>query len=262
MTKCAAIDGHVHIHPRSDLARLLNAALGNVRHHAGPGAEPCLLLTETSGTFAFDAICEGTRRAEGWSLERHASDPAAIRADNGTDGLSIIAGQQIVTRERLEVLALATCHRHPDGAPLGDTLAALRAARVPAVLPWGLGKWMGQRGKIIAETLSGAGPKPLLGDNKGRPRGWPTPGAFSADSACIVLPGSDPLPIPGSEEIAGSYGFLLDPPLDPDRPAAELSERLLALDTQPPTFGSRMGPFEAARVQVALRRHKKAGPAA
>ncbi len=37
-----------------------------------------------------------------------------------------------------------------------------------------------------------------------------------------MLPGSDPLPLPGEEARVGAYGFAVDVALDPLRPAAAL----------------------------------------
>tara|TARA_R100000750_G_scaffold62377_1_gene55971 strand:- start:1824 stop:2648 length:825 start_codon:yes stop_codon:yes gene_type:complete len=259
MTRRTAVDGHVHIHPHADLAALLEAAVGNLSRLAGEGAGPCLLLTETARADVFAEMRAGRRVPPGWTIETPAADPAAIVACRGSHRLLLVAGRQIVTSEKLEVLALATCDRFADGASLDETLEALHAAGIPAVLPWGLGKWIGKRGGIVADRIARAKPGVILGDNKGRPIGWPAPRIFNADRGGIVLPGSDPLPIPGSETVVGSYGFLLEGGLDGDRPAADLSARLHGLTAQPPVFGTRLGPVAALRAQLALRRAKRAG---
>ena len=259
MTATTAVDGHVHIHPDADVGALLAAVVRNVARLAGEGAAPCVLLTEIAGVDAFAEMRDGRRDVPGWTFDWNSRDPAALLAWRGADRLHIVAGRQLVTSERLEVLALATCDRFPDGQPLEETIAALRAARVPAVLPWGLGKWFGRRGRLVADRMAREEPGLMLGDNKGRPRGWPTPGIFRGERRRIVLPGSDPLPIPGSEATAGSFGFLLEGELAPDRPAADLARRLCQLETQPPIFGTRLGPVAAARAQLALRRARRAG---
>lgn len=259
MKRVTAIDGHVHIHPRADLGTLLDAAACNIARLAGEGADPCLLLTETARADAFAEMRAGHRDVPGWTIEGPPGDPAAIVAHSGTSRLQIISGRQIVTSERLEVLALATCDRFPDGQSLSATLAALQEAGVPAVLPWGLGKWLGHRGRLVANRIHRGDPGLMLGDNKGRPKPWPAPKLFREGRGYIVLPGTDPLPIPGSEATVGSFGFLLDGALDNDRPAADLVARLHGLRTQPPVFGTRMTVIAALRAQLALRRAKQAG---
>lgn len=259
MKRVTAIDGHVHIHPRADPGTLLDAAARNIARLAGEGADPCLLLTETARTNAFAEMRAGHREVPGWTIERLPADPAAIVARRGTSRLQIISGRQIVTSERLEVLALATCDRFSDGQSLEDTLAAVQEAGVPAVLPWGLGKWLGHRGRLVADRIHRGGPGLMLGDNKGRPKPWPAPKLFREGRGYIVLPGTDPLPIPGSEVTVGSFGFLLEGALDRDHPAADLVARLHGLRHQPPVFGTRMTVIAALRAQLALRRAKQVG---
>ena len=137
----------------------------------------------------------------------------------------MIAGRQLVTRERLEVLALGTTAPLPEGEPIEATLAAVRDAGAAAVLPWGVGKWLGARGAVVARVL--ANPEwqhVCLGDNGNRPRLGPEPAQFAAARRAgrSVLPGSDPLPLPGQEARVAGYGFAVDVALDPLRPAAAL----------------------------------------
>ena len=51
-------------------------------------------------------------------------DAAIVLRSPANDEVIMLAGSQIATSERLEVLALATTQRYPDGRPLRDTLAA------------------------------------------------------------------------------------------------------------------------------------------
>jgi hypothetical protein len=97
------------------------------------------------------------------------------------------------------------------------------------VLPWGVGKWLGARGTVVARVL--ADPKwrrVFLGDNGNRLELGPEPAQFklARRAGRAVLPGSDPLPLPGEEVRVGAYGFAVDVALDPLRPAAALLARL------------------------------------
>ncbi|MEY8800942.1 hypothetical protein AB9K35_11565 [Leisingera sp. XS_AS12] len=192
----------------------------------------------------------------GWRLQRLPDDPAAAVLHRERDGaaLTVIAGRQVITAERIEVLALATVRRFRDGCPAGELLAELWEAGIPAVLPWGVGKWLGRRGRLVAELLHvQAGPGLFLGDNAGRPRVWPTPALFRQRP---VLPGSDPLPVPGAEVGAGGYGFALEGRLDQGRPATDLRARLMALTGNPRVTGGRRGLVAVLAEQFALRRMK------
>jgi len=225
----------------------------------------CLLFTETARDSAFDDLraADGAVLSGGWTVQALPDDLAAVLLHRGKDGaaLTVIAGRQVVTAEGIEVLALATARRFEDGQSTGLLLNELRAAGIPAVLPWGLGKWMGRRGRLVAGLVRGqVGPGLLLGDNAGRPPGWGKPALFqsAAVRGIAVLPGTDPLPLPGAEEGVGRYGFTLDGGLDPKQPAVDMARRLIALKDQPPVFGRRRALGTVLGEQIALRRRKRA----
>jgi hypothetical protein len=169
--------------------------------------------------------------------------------------LAIIAGRQLVTRERLEVLALGTTAPLRDGETMEATLHAVQAVGAAAVLPWGVGKWLGARGAVIDRIL--AEPRwrhVFLGDNGNRLRYGPDPERFAAARRAgrSVLPGSDPLPLPGEESRVGGYGFAVDVELDPLRPAAGLLA-LLQSGAAFMAFGQREGLKRFVGKQLALR---------
>lgn len=271
MRQILAVDGHVHFHPDMDLAAALDCAAKNVSVLVGQGAISCLLLAEIAQTHVFAALRDGSHPIPGWSIgpPQHpdpdqGSDRDTLIARKGDICVFVIAGRQIVTAEKIEVLAIGRDAQIPDGATLDETLAQVTASGALPVLPWGLGKWIGRRGQLVSAQIT---PKPVqtragavcLGDNRGRPYGWPTPHAFRQ---ALVLPGSDPLPIAGSERHIGSFGFLLEGTLDPYSPAKDLLGRLRALQHQPQTFGRRAGPLSTLRDQWALRQGKRKGAGA
>ncbi|MFO0452329.1 MAG: hypothetical protein ACK52I_27350 [Pseudomonadota bacterium] len=207
-------DAHVHLHDCADPAVLLEAAARNFRTHAPrerwTGA---LLLAETAGRSWFDEV----RRANGavagpWRVER-GSDEDTLVAACGRARLAIVAGCQGVAAERVEVLALLTRERIPDGLTLDATIAAALGSGGIAVLPWGVGKWLGARGRrVIAALESWAGQPVYAGDNASRPWPWPEPAAFEVARRAgrAVLPGTDPLPLRGAERRVGSYGVRIE----------------------------------------------------
>jgi SAM-dependent methyltransferase len=261
------VDAHVHLHERSGLERCLDAAAANFsRATDGLRAKRevlgCLMLAEIGGTDRFAALADGQRSAGAWQI-RPTEEPVSLVATRpGALPVLVIAGRQLVSAERVEILALGTRARIPDGQPLAKTIDAIRAAGALAVLPWGFGKWWGERGRLVDAYLANAPRgKVFLGDNGGRPAGLPAPRQFAcaASRGVLVLPGSDPLPRAGEIERIGRYGFVLHLSLDLDRPAVALKAHLEALERQPATFGRLQGPAGFLASQLSLRLHGRPG---
>lgn len=274
-------DAHVHFHRGFRRAAFLDGALRNFRRGAadlrlsGP-LIGCLLLAESAGVCCFRLFREGGGE-DGWSFAPTA-EPESLVARRGDDRLILVAGRQVVTREGLEVLALATAADFPDGQPLDETLDRARAAGALPVLPWGFGKWWFSRGARVARELAARRGELYLGDNAGRPElagllgslwgslwgSGPRLFRAAAESGIPVLPGSDPLPLPGHAARAGSYGFLLSGALDEDRPARSLVQRVRrvrAAGGRLRPFGRRSGVVRFCRDQAALRlRWREGGP--
>lgn len=172
--------------------------------------------------------------------------------------MTLIAGRQIQTQEGIELLALASAEHFEDGQPVRTVLAALQDRQIPAVLPWGVGKWLGKRGALVRELISADAPGLMLGDNAGRPWVWPRPAIFAKARRddVPILPGSDPLPLPGAEAGIGSFGCLIDAPLDEACPAQALRAHLFTLRGQPRRIGARRGFGAVLAEQIGLRRRK------
>ena len=258
------VDGHVHVHECFDVARLFDAAAANfaaaARALAGEREyDAVLCLVESRGERFLDAVRARRDRVwrgdHGfWEIEP-TCEPETLVACRGSTRLNLIAGRQIVTRERLEVLALGTTVPLPDGERIETTLAAVRDAGAAAVLPWGVGKWLGARGAVVARIL--AAPEwrhVLLGDNGNRLELGPDPAEFAAARRAgrAVLPGSDPLPLRGEEARVGAYGFAVDVALDRLRLAAGLLALLKSGSTFV-VFGRRQPLVRFVGNQVALK---------
>src|SRR5262245_35360157 len=229
------VDGHVHMHECFDVARVFDAAAANFAAAARSLArerdyDPVLCLVECRGERFLDSVRERRtgrvwRGRHGFWEAEQGCEPETLIVRRGSTRLRLIAGRQLVTRERLEVLALGTTAALPDGEPIDTTLAAVRDTGAAAVLPWGVGKWLGARGTVVARIL--ADPEwqhVFLGDNGNRLELGPDPAQFAVARRAgrAVLPGSDPLPLAGQEARVGAYGFAVDVALDPLRPAAAL----------------------------------------
>lgn len=257
------VDAHVHVHPGADVDVLLDAAAANLSAVAArqgtQQSQGVLMLAEMRQRRWFDAVAAGAERARKWSFELLPADGISLRARSDAHSLIIIAGRQVVTSEGIEVLTLGTREIVPDGLPLDRTLS--QAAHLPSlvVLPWGVGKWLGARGKLIDATFGVAGTPVFPGDNGGRPGFWPQPAVFETarrnDRA--VLPGTDPLPLPGEETRVGTFGFWMEGVLPAADPGRTLLERLRSQpSTSVQTFGKLQGVARFLRNQTALRLRK------
>lgn len=251
MTVGVPVDGHVHLYPCCDLDGALDAARRNLdaaaRRAGLPSDGPrAILLTETATEGALARLV--TRSGGPWRTDRPEETALVLHWPDGPP-LAVIAGRQFQTAERIEVLAIGTTLTGHDGLQLAELLDKLADHGTPAILPWGVGKWLGSRGRIVASTAA-ARPGLLLGDNAGRPVGWPAPDLFSQH---IVLPGTDPLPYRGAEAGIGRFGFWLPGALDLSCPATDLCRKLSALDRSPRHIGRRTGPLRAVADQVRLR---------
>ena len=220
-----AIDSHVHVYPFFSAPRLLQGAHRNLSRCAPTADRYVLCLTERAGMFAFEALARGDLRATPWTIE--ATPDAQVLRAHTADGrsLHILAGRQIIAAERVEVLALGVDLRLDDGLPLREIIARVRDAGALPVLPWGLGKWWGQRGRLLAARLAEAKPGDFaLGDTYLLPALAPRPALLrqAAARGFRVLAGTDPLGRPGEEEIIGRYGVGAVAEFDDAHPAASL----------------------------------------
>jgi hypothetical protein len=262
-------DAHVHIYGCFNLAQFLESAFTNFQRQAQaskPWADfdALLFLTECAADNWFHAL---RNQAVGRSSTHMAHLPTwvfsatrescSLRA-RGPDGqrVVLIAGRQIITAERLEVLALCTSDFFPDGPTLSEVVSSVRSANGIPVIPWGAGKWVGKRGKILAEFLrSQKSGSIFLGDNSGRPIFWRRPHHFrlAQEKGIEILPGSDPLPFRSECRRAGSFGFTVEGTLDRDRPAAHIRALLLDPSVNVTPYGSLEQPYRFFRNQISMQ---------
>ena len=264
MTASLLVDGHVHFHRCFTWKAFLESSSSNFAAWRAESQMPgdfwgCLMLTETAGVDSRRALLNepGLVRSIGWNVE--ARDELSIVLNRRTDAIIIVAGRQIVTAERLEVLALGCADTIPDGRPVHEVIRQVSGCGALAVIPWGFGKWWGRRGRVVRAMLDAPDlPRFCLGDNGGRARVWRSPRLFTVARrrGMSVLPGSDPLPLPSHVTRAGSYGFVLDDWDDPSPPAHAIVERIRALKRSPAVFGHLSSIGSMVRSQVGIRRHR------
>ncbi|MEX0745755.1 MAG: hypothetical protein WD118_09140, partial [Phycisphaeraceae bacterium] len=197
-----------------------------------------------------------------WRVEPTNESCALRLRAAGQPTLVLVAGRQIVTRQRLEVLALGTRTMFDDRNDIAATIAQVHRDGALPVLPWGFGKWLFGRGRIVRDLIdSPPVPTLCLGDNGGRPCGSMTPTLLKRAGRpgrprIPVLPGSDPLPFAHQVGRIGRYGFTIAVDLAGPRPFDALREALTA-GVAPLPVGRRDGWCAFARAQLAMRLHNR-----
>lgn len=269
------VDGHVHVYPGMSVDKLLAAAAANLGKAGSAGAaraEDVLFVADPEGIQGFERLLaygegSGASACSGqWTLAEADSQSVSFRRHAGR-GLTAVRGQQLITREGLELLGMACRSALPSGLPLSSLIERVRAAGGWSIVAWGAGKWLGRRGRVVTDMIAAEGGRPdvMLGDNGGRPRCWSRVPQFAAaaERGMRILAGTDPLPLQGEEDRVGSYGFRVRAVHNGSRPPVEaLRQALEQAGTPVTTFGEQMsiGRFASNQLRLRLRRGPGAGP--
>ena len=251
------VDGHVHFHEPARIGPTLDAAARNFRER-GPdsgGLSGAILLAQTANERVFEWL-SASGHAVDWTITAAQDERETLIARKGTTTIAIVCGRQVRTAGGLEVLALGTLSTFPDGRPFGQTVEQVAASGAVTVLPWGFGKWLGDRGAQVRSVLDRIGNETLfLGDNGGRPALMGVPALIrqSAGRGFRVLPGTDPLPVAGDHDRVGQFGFLVKASSSERAPWNTLRGWLLARHDSPEPYGRACGVLRFAVNQARLR---------
>lgn len=271
----ALVDGHVHIHPSFDAGRVLDAAATNFARHMQAmgtsdfrGVLGVLMLAEADSVDRYAELRANAGKhtadstLDDWLLtETPGRSPGLLASREGTPDLLLVPGRQVRSHERLEVLFLNTRETCADDRPLRGILKNVRPEHAIVVLAWGVGKWLGRRGRIIDQVIQSRtrDHELLLGDNGGRPVCWTEPSQFNAgrQAGLKVLRGSDPLDLPDEEARIGSFGSVIETVIPHSDPVATLADAIL--DPQLPlgNFGQLQRNARFLRNQFGLRRRRQ-----
>ncbi len=258
------VDGHVHVHDLFSLKTLFSRAGKNFSKHGqalhlSGTIHHFLLLTESSGTEFFASLRENADLVPGFrAMQTREGNCLCLQSEqNRTEVVYLVAGRQIVTAESLEILALGLDHPFTDYRPMAEVLRELKETSCLCVLPWGAGKWLGRRGRLVEQTvLSVLHKRFYLGDNGNRPFFWLRPEIFSRAAALGIrnLPGSDPLPFVGQEKRVADFGFFLPGTVERSRPFRSLRQYLEQPETNITPYGSpeHLLPFFNLQIRMQL----------
>ena len=260
------VDSHVHIYSCYNVKRFFNFAIKNFKSESKKlGSEKfigIIFLTETKNDNYFTKLKENQFNNE---LETISLEPIESSEENSIvykyedNYLIIISGKQIITSEKLEVLALGATEALNYNESLGKSIEKINSIGALPVIPWGVGKWVGKREKIIKNFLETNGDlKYFLGDNSGRPIFWSTPKLFeiAGGKGLFTLRGSDPLPLNSQEEKVGTFGFYFKASLDLNFPAKDVNKYLLNLQEALNNFGDLETPLNFFKNQFAMQFRK------
>ncbi len=260
------IDGHVHIHPQFSLDHFFAAAFDNFSKAAAKSSVPgnplnFLALTEGRGSDVFSQLYQNDISLNDSFELQKTEEKVSLLVRRGEQTIILIAGRQLVSRENIELLSLFSSVNVEDKSlSLFDLAQTVTANNGLAVVPWGVGKWFGARGKVVAELLNSNHPFPLFyGDNGNRPLLWPEPNLLSRVKGIgnSLLSGSDPLPLVSHCLRPASFGSLLrhHGELSLEFPAASLKQLLTPSDPgtlQLESFGQRIGSLQFLRDQLRI----------
>jgi hypothetical protein len=255
------VDAHVHFHEQD--------AAGDVIEHALERAEAlggrlALLFADPRGESGFsrfrevagapEFVLEDTGEAESFVLQRAKEHPAGRPGQ----GVAVCRGRQWVSQEGVEVLHLlapldpSEARLESERLPLGQLLAALLPRTGVVVLPWGFGKWLGRRRSLLrARGREAAASGRTLFSGDIRARCWPWPSPRRTLPELRLLPGADPLPIPGGFREIGRYVFSTD--VDPEQAPAAALRGALAGDAELRVEGGRQSLAAAMASQLRYR---------
>jgi hypothetical protein len=249
-------DTHVHLYPCYDTGAALRALATNLRA-LDREAVATAFLTERSDCRYFAGLRDGSI---GFPVEELAVDPlgteTVVLSQPGGGRTFLFPGRQIVSEERLEILALGIDADVTDGIPVRRVLEKVLEADGIPVVAWAPGKWFGPRGRVVESLLDNSDPgRLLLGDTSLRPTVWGEPLLMRSARArgFRVVAGSDPLPLAGEERFAGSYVSVLETALDVEAPLASIKAALIDSDVSVGRAGRRNG-----LLQVLHRLHQHA----
>lgn len=256
------VDAHIHFHDCYKMNDFFDSAKSNFLNQAkkmiNQSNENVLCLTESHGVNIFNdlfIIAESKKKIGNWDINITGNENT-ILISNSKFKIYVIAGRQIVTKEKLEVLALGLNSDIEDGLAIDEVIKYVIDSESIPVIPWGFGKWLSSRKKIVEKIILQKRNHPIfLGDNGNRPVFFGKSRLFDIayNNGIINLPGSDPLPFSNEVQKPGSFGFIIDDVLNEDKPFDSIYEKLVNTKIQYETYGKLESPFIFLKNQIAMQ---------
>lgn len=238
------IDAHIHIQECFDLEKFFDFSEYNFQKQANrlksESFVGVLCLTESSGINVFGklkGLSDKKEKVGDWKINTTGEDNS-LSATKKSFMMFIIAGRQIVTEKKLEVLAVGLEDDFTDGKPIEKVIQHIASVGAIPVIPWGFGKWFFTRKKILEKIISDKKFPVFLGDNGNRP--WILRKSklirVAYKNHILNLPGSDPLPFHREIQKPGSFGLYVEEIVNQDKPFDSMY-KILTTNSHLKTYG-------------------------
>lgn len=261
-----ACDTHVHCYQFELLPELLDSAMANLDKYVPNADAKVLFFTDgfiDRTWLKLQELIQQDGSAGEWQFVFNQS-LGLVEASKREQVVYLAPARQVNTAGRLEMLLLG-CHEELEDKQAANDLIEQYGEQYVLISPWGVGKWLGNRGKLLLEIINFAKKPFALGDNGGRPFFWPVPhfNWLKKMRAGIqqevvmqqvsIINGSDPLPVSGDYVRAGSYGVSFD--LEQALSLKTVLAGLKSNESNLTNFGKPMGliQFIQCRIKMALR---------
>jgi len=252
------VDSHTHFHGIFKLNAILDAAYRNLRRIAQNFALEehfsAVLFVAGIGSDDIKSRLEDATNRE-WLISTTGELNTLSAQSLDRRKICLIIGRQALSEEGLEVLGYSPTYLVDSGLPIKKIIVDIRASGGIAIIPWGFGKWIGKRKKVMIDLIKTWDDIFFIGDNGGRPKFLSYPYVFQlAEKKGIrVLPGSDPLPIPNEFNRIGSCGFSIEGKLDENAPLSQIVDKLKNPSIKMKPFASYIKPINFIFVQLHLK---------
>lgn len=262
------IDGHVHLYENFDPDSFIESINRNFNKFAetdeNSSSDPIrmIFLTEAKENDFFSRLADNSLTLKNIDVhsEKTGEEGSILLMQNGDELFYIIRGRQIITEENIEILSVGPGPRIRDGLPAAEVLDQLKEREELAILAWGVGKWLFGRGKLVKNIINKSDyPYLLIGDNSARPSVWLKPLIYRKGEklGIPIINGSDPLPLDGEAEKAGSYFFKLKGSFDPKKPLESIKKILSSDFKDIKLLGRRdsLSGFLKRQIKIQLKKH-------
>lgn len=266
------LDGHVHLQSPEIFEEMLDTSLSNMKRAcpanlSGKALRGGMLLAELPGKgWCRDIfhmaqqgkVFQGENR---WRLQPTRERDAVLCSSKDGDELHCILGSQVNSLEKIEVLLFGV---EPPGVglPVREIIRSASQKGALVILPWGVGKWLGKRGKMISSLLEESiGLSFYVGDNGNRPKLWSGGVHFAQASAknIPIIRGTDPLGLPGEVDRIGSFGNIIHEHINADSPLQGIQTIFRENPSRIDHYGRLQPFFRFLLTQLRLRIVKQAG---
>lgn len=251
------IDSHCHVHHPEHFCGLIERLFECEGSH-----DFALCIVEMGRSRWFEAIRSGEALTALSSRIRNQLvleeiDQSTLQLNWHAGGLehhiTLFNARQVNSLEKLEVIVVGNTEGVGEGLPVAHYLQEFGASEL-VILPWGVGKWLGKRGRIVSRLMHTHEERFVLGDNGGRPSWWRVPQFHKANVIGMpILAGSDPLRVGQYSERAFGYGDVFPGQFTS---CYEWIAQVKGLTASPDTFGQRVSTSTFIREQLGLRLRK------